>query len=62
VAQIVTGPPFGLVEALAEAIAAAVGERYNAVESVLVRVRKPNPPVEGQFDGLEIQIERRIGR
>ena len=63
---VVTGRRFGLVEALAEAVAAAVLEGFHdpagvALEAVRVRVRKPNPPVPLAFDGLEVEIERRPG-
>ncbi len=53
---------FGLVEAIAEAVARAIGEAFPSVASACVRVRKPNPPVAGHFDGLEIEIERVFDR
>lgn len=59
VESIVTGERrFGLVEALAEAVAAAMAATFTQLEGVRVRVRKPNPPVAGHFDGLEVEIER----
>lgn len=62
VAQVVKGGRrYGLVEALAEAVAAALGERFDALASARVRVRKPNPPIDGHFDGLEVEIERHFG-
>ncbi len=62
VAQVVKGERrYGLVEALAEAVAAALGQRFEALTSARVRVRKPNPPVDGHFDGLEVEIERLFG-
>lgn len=61
VAGVVKGERYRLVEALAEAVARAVGQRFELTESVLVRVRKPNPPVDAQFDGLEVEIERSFG-
>ncbi len=48
----------GLVEALAEAIAGAVGQAY-APLALTVRVRKPHPPVAASFDGIEVEITRR---
>ena len=67
VTDVVTGRRFGLVEALAEAIAAAVidgfhGRQGITIDGVLVRVRKPAPPVAVAFDGLEIEIERHPSR
>lgn len=56
---IVAGPRrYQLVEAVAEAVASAVANRFALVESIRVRVRKPHPPVPGHFDGLEVEIER----
>lgn len=64
VEEIVTGPPVQLIETLAESIAQAVcalsGEAARPME-VTVRVRKPRPPVPGDFDGVEVQIRRRYG-
>ncbi len=62
VARVVKGERrYGLVEALAEAVAAALGERFRTLTSARVRVRKPNPPMEGHLDGLEVEIERHFG-
>lgn len=57
VAEIATGQRFQLVEALAEHIAQRVGESYAPI-ALVVRVRKPNPPVPGDFDGIEVEIQR----
>ena len=59
VEQIVTQRRFGLVEALAEALAEGIRRRFSTLEGVIIRVRKPNPPVATTFDGLEVEIERR---
>lgn len=58
VEEVVTERRFGLVEALAEAIADEIQEHFGQIEGVIVRVRKPNPPVPSLFDGLEIEIQR----
>jgi 7,8-dihydroneopterin aldolase/epimerase/oxygenase len=60
VEKTVTGERFKLVEALAEHIAAAVGQAFAPVD-VTVRVRKPHPPVAAHFDGLEVEIRRQYG-
>ncbi len=57
--QVATQRRFGLVEALAEAIADQLHERFPMLDGVIVRVRKPNPPVKSIFDGFEVEIERR---
>lgn len=64
VEEIVTGPSLQLVEALAERIAETVGSRYGEALGPLgitVRVRKPLPPVPGDFDGVEVEIRRAYG-
>ncbi len=48
---------FHLVEAIAEAIAQALLERF-PVEEVLVRVRKPSPPMRGLVQNVEVEIVR----
>ena len=57
VEEVVTQQRFGLIEAVAEAVAAAVGKAVAPVK-LTVRVRKPNPPVETTFDGVEVEITR----
>lgn len=57
VEEVVTGPPFKLLEALAEGIASRIGAAFAPVE-LTVRVRKPTPPVPAAFDGVEVEIHR----
>ncbi|MFH1571341.1 MAG: dihydroneopterin aldolase [Gemmatimonadota bacterium] len=57
VEAVVTGPSVHLVEALAERIAEAVGRGLGPMDLV-VRVRKPQPPVPGRFEGVEVEIRR----
>ena len=54
VLELIEGPT------LAERIADRVGRTCQPVD-VLVRVRKPNPPVQAHFDGLEVEIRRTYG-
>lgn len=61
VEKIVTGKRFKLVETLAEKIASALLQRF-AIEGVHVCVRKPNSPVPGICDGIEVEIFRARGR
>ena len=58
VEQAVTGRRFNLVEALAEHIAQTIGAAFPPIE-VTVRVRKPHPPVQAHFDGIEVEMHRR---
>lgn len=59
--EIGQGRSFHLIEALAQAIAEAVLERF-PVEEVLIRVKKQPPPTEGILDYAGVEIRRRRGR
>lgn len=59
VEQVVTQERFGLVEALADRIADVLQEVL-ALQYFTVRVRKPNPPVPTQFDGVEVEVWRGV--
>jgi dihydroneopterin aldolase len=59
VEEVLTGPSCQLIETLAERVAAAVLERFQMTESVLVQVRKPSPPIPGStIRSSEVIIER----
>ncbi len=58
VERVVTGERFGLVEALADRIADVLQTELGLTK-LLVRVRKPNPPVSISFDGVEVEVIRR---
>ena len=49
---------YRLIEALAGAIAGDVLAAHPLVESVDVRVRKPNAPLPGSFDTVEATVHR----
>ncbi|MDQ6420696.1 dihydroneopterin aldolase [Paenibacillus sp. LHD-117] len=57
--EIVEGPPFKLIEALAGHIASRVLEAYTMINEVTVRVTKPHPPFEIHFDGVTIELRRK---
>jgi dihydroneopterin aldolase len=57
VENIVTRKSFKLVETLAETIAGTLLRRFPCRE-LRVRVRKPNSPVPGICDGIEVEIVR----
>ncbi len=58
-----TAPARRLVEAVAEAVAARVLERFARVAAVRVRVRKPSAPIRHRLAsvGVEVLRERRPG-
>ncbi len=57
VREIVTGNKFDLIEALAEHLAREILGRYR-VNSVTVKIRKPQAPIPGIFDYVGVEIER----
>ena len=54
---VVTSERFGLVEALADRVAEVLQSSFQ-LERLRVRVRKPNPPIQAIFDGVEVEVER----
>ena len=46
-----------LIEALAESIAREIIKNY-VVEKLVIRVRKPNAPVQGVLDEVEVELTR----
>ena len=57
VKEVVTCERFGLVESLADRIAEVLQAELGLTK-MLVRVRKPNPPVPIHFDGVEVEVRR----
>lgn len=47
-----------LIEALAHAIAGGLIKSFPIIQSVMVRVRKPHPPVKGVVDYVEAEVTR----
>lgn len=58
--EVVEGPSFHLLEALAAAIADAVLAAH-PVDDVEVRVRKPKAPLSGALESVEVRVRRRRG-
>ncbi|MCG3155144.1 MAG: Dihydroneopterin aldolase [bacterium] len=57
VEHVVTKNTFKLVETLTQVIADTLLREFNLAQ-VRVRVRKPNSPVPGISDGIEVEIQR----
>lgn len=55
---IVIGEPFKLLEALAERIAASLLDEYLFIEEILVRVYKPQAPINGVLSHVAVEIRR----
>jgi dihydroneopterin aldolase len=58
--EVVEVRTFRLIEALAAAVAEAVLAAH-PVDDVEVRVRKPEAPLPGAFEAVEVRIRRRRG-
>lgn len=58
VKQVAEGPPFKLVEAVAERVAARILAEFPARE-VIVRVHKPGAPIPGPFECVTVEVHRR---
>jgi dihydroneopterin aldolase len=56
--DIITGERFSLLEAVASRIAETVLHKFKP-DQVKVRVRKKIPPVPGNLDDIEVEIERK---
>jgi dihydroneopterin aldolase len=57
--NVVVEKKFNLLEALANTIAKGLLREFFNVERVLVRVRKPHPPVRGVVDYVEVELARK---
>ena len=49
---------FNLIEALAENIAKEVLDKFELINEVMVRVKKPEAPVNGIYDYFGVEIRR----
>lgn len=56
--KIVEGKPKNLIEAVAEKIANQLLESFSILQSCTVKVKKINPPIDGQYDFVAIEINR----
>ena len=57
VKEVVTGSKYFLIEALAGKIIKSVFQNFS-VDKVRVRVRKPNAPIHGVLDNVEVDMMR----
>jgi dihydroneopterin aldolase len=58
VKEVFTGQRFNMIEAAADAIAAAVLERFAKVISITVKVKKPSVPVDCVCDYFAAEVTR----
>lgn len=55
----VEGKPYNLIEALAEKIADDLFNEFPKIMECLIQVEKPNPPINGHYDSVAVEIVRR---
>jgi 7,8-dihydroneopterin aldolase/epimerase/oxygenase len=56
--EITINKKFRLIERLAEVISLEILSRYEKIDKIIVRVRKPDAPIKGDFDWAGVEIER----
>ncbi|ADU28369.1 dihydroneopterin aldolase [Evansella cellulosilytica] len=56
--NIMEGQAVNLVESLAERISHAVLLSFPMVHAVVVKVVKPNPPIQGHYESVAVEIRR----
>src|SRR5699024_6338466 len=54
----VEGKPFNLIEALAERISKDLLKQFPKINSCLIQVEKPNPPINGNYESVAVEIMR----
>lgn len=57
--EIIEGPPFNLIEALAGKIADVIIKRYRKAQKVIVTVHKPQAPIPVDFLDVAVVVERK---
>lgn len=58
VKKIVEGAPVKLIETVAHNVSNAVLLKFNHIEALTVKVIKPNPPINGHYDSVAVEITR----
>ena len=56
--DIVTGSTFKLIETVAERIATGILEKYPLIREVETEVRKPEAPIDMEFESVSVKIRR----
>lgn len=55
---VVEGPSFNLIEAVAEEISKRLLAEFPELEKCRVQVEKPNPPINGHYESVAVDILR----
>ncbi|MGV3552628.1 dihydroneopterin aldolase [Rhizobium sp.] len=59
--EIVTGRRYFLIEALAMEVARALEEKFPQIRRAKITLRKPNAPIAGVLDYVQVTVEHRVG-
>ncbi len=59
--EVVEEKRFKLIETVAETIATNLLTNFQKIERVTVKVTKPNPPIQGIYDSVAVEIVRERG-
>ncbi|MEW7006701.1 dihydroneopterin aldolase [Lentilitoribacter sp. EG35] len=57
--QITTKERYDLIETLAHEISRRICQKFSKVISASITVRKPDAPIDGEFDYVEVNVEAR---
>jgi dihydroneopterin aldolase len=58
VQRVITSKKYYLLEALAGQVAKALMREFHLIDVLIVRIRKPHPPVKGVVDHIEVEFVR----
>ncbi|KDR94419.1 dihydroneopterin aldolase [Peptoclostridium litorale DSM 5388] len=56
--NICEGERYSLIEALAHRIAQCILDNFNIVQKVQISVKKPQAPISGMFDYMQVSVRR----
>lgn len=58
VKEVVEGDPYNLLESVSEKIAEEILKKFPEIEKCKVRFEKPNPPINGHYESVAVEIVR----
>ena len=58
VKEVIEGPSVDLLETLAENLSTRLLEDFSLVDEVMVRIIKPDQPIQGNYDSVSVEIFR----
>lgn len=55
---VVEGPPRKLLESVAETLADTLLQEFPLINSCIIKVIKPDPPIPGHYESVAVEIQR----